>query len=256
VCSLLVDAGLDLVGYYSSRYVPRIRQFRFMDLPLELRNIVARYALTAEKPLEFKWLQYTPSKKISTLDGLDQLTALTRVSKSLRIETMDLVWRLNDFYFPRDVASNWRIDASLRNRKIGAIEEAMRVFFHRLSTISLRKIPIQLECLTMSGHTEYLTEIENLVTSYSLLEPRAEWKVCEISWMLYCHQTGLATTYTYTRFMEKANTLRQALARFDETIQLRRWRVFPDTYPGPKEAIRHVIAAGLPEAQAWIEDGL
>ena len=96
MCSLLVDAGLDRVGYYISRYVPPIRQFRFMDLPVELRNIVARYAHAADEPLDFKWLLYTPTKKIGTMDGLDQLTALTRVSKTLREETLDLVWRLNE----------------------------------------------------------------------------------------------------------------------------------------------------------------
>lgn len=96
MCSLIVDAGLDRVGYYSSRYVSPIRQFRFMDLPLELRNIVARYAHAADEPLDFKWLLYTPTKKIGTMDGLDQLTALTRVSKTLREETLDLVWRLNE----------------------------------------------------------------------------------------------------------------------------------------------------------------
>jgi hypothetical protein len=181
VCSLLVDAGLDRVGRYTSSYVPPIRQFRYMDLPLELRNIVARFALTNNEPLMFKWLLYTPAKKIGTLEGLDQLTTLTRVSKSLRRETTNLVWRLNGFYFPGNIASHHHIDPSFRIRGIGAIEEAVRVFLHRLSTTSLPRIPIQLGYSIVGGQTQYLTAIEDLVNSCSLLEPKAEWKVFDIS---------------------------------------------------------------------------
>lgn len=255
MCSLLVDASLDRVGYYSSRYVPPIHQFRFMDLPLELRTIVARYALTADEPLDFKWLLYTPTKKIGTMDGLDQLTALTRVSKTLREETLDLVWRLNDVSFKYDLAMGSHIDPSFwRYFEIGAIKEAMRVFFHHLSTISLSSIPIQLRCSTEHGSTQYLTAIEDLVTSYSLPEPKAVWKVFDVSWTFSCSRAGFPTTYTI--FAEEAKTLRQALARYDAAIQLRRWRVFPVTHPGPEEAIRHTVAAGLSDAHAWFEDGL
>lgn len=255
VCSLLVDAGLDRVGYYSSRYVPPIHQFRFIDLPVELRNIVARYALTADKPLRFVWLQYTTTKKIGTLNGLDQLTALNRVSKSLRRETMDLVWRLNDFYFSESVASHHHIDPSLRRGfGIEVIEKAIRVFFHRMSTTSLPRIPIQLGCSTVNGNIRYLTEIEDLVTSYSTVEPRAEWKVFDSSWTLYCVESVFATAYT--TFVEQEKIIRLALASLDATIQSRRWRVFPKTYGKPEEAIRHMVAAGLSDAQAWFEDGL
>jgi hypothetical protein len=255
MCSLLVDAGLDCVGCYISSYVPPIPQFRFMDLPLELRNIVARYALTADRPLRFKWLQYTPKEKIGTLHGIDQLTALNRVSKSLRRETMDLVWRLNDFYFSESVASDHHIDPSLRRGcGIEVIEEAIRGFFHRMSTTSLPRIPIQLGCSTVNGKVRFLTEIDDLVTSCSTLEPRVEWKVFDFSWSFNCRESGFETTYAI--FAEGAKTLRQALARFDATIQLRSWRLFPMSYPGPEEVIRHLVAAGLPDAQVWIQDGL
>ena len=255
MCSLLVDAGLDRVGYYISRYVPPIRQFRFMDLPVELRNIVARYALTADEPLEFKWLLYTPTKKIGTFEKLDQLTALNRVSKSLRRETMDLVWRLNDVSFKYNLAMGSHIDPSFwRYHEIGAIKEAMGVVFHNLSPISLPPISIQLLCRTLGGEPQLLTAIEDLVTSYSLPEPKAVWKVFDISWTFSCSQAGFPTTYAI--FAEQAKTLRQALARFDATTQLRRWRLFPVTNPGPEEALRHLVAAGLPDAQVWIQDGL
>lgn len=254
MCSLLVDAGLDRVGYYTSSYVLPILQFRFMDLPLELRNIVARYALTADQPLRFEWLRYTPTKKIGTLDGLDQLTALTRVSKSLRRETKNLVWRLNDFSFGDDVAIGSHIDPSFRHCEIGAIEEAIRVFFHRLSTTTLSRAPIQLEFCTLNAPTEFYTEIEDLVTSCSLLKPRPEWKVIDASWVFDCSGTWFATTDPI--FEKYTKTLKQYLAQFDATIPLRRWRVFPVAYPGSEEAMRHMVAADLSDAQVLFENGL
>ena len=110
------------------------------------------------------------------------------------------------------------IDPSFRRRDgVGAIEEAIRVFFHRLSTTSLPRISIQLGYFTGIGSTRYLTEVNDLVTSYALLEPRAEWKVFDDSWLF---ESGFATTYT--GFVDTAKAMKQALAKFDATIQLRR----------------------------------
>jgi hypothetical protein len=185
VCSLLVDAGLDRVGCYISRYVPPIRHFRFINLPLELRLIVARYALTADDPLDLKWLQYLPTKKLGTFKKLDQLTTLTRASKNIYNETLDLVWRLNSFDFRYESND-------------GAMKEKIGVFLYHMRNKSIPRIPIQVDqYVFIAGHDgcEDLFRIENLIAPLSLLEPRVQWRICDWLWVIPIKEAGFAADY-------------------------------------------------------------
>ncbi|OSS49470.1 hypothetical protein B5807_05475 [Epicoccum nigrum] len=182
---LLVDAGLDRVGCYISRYVPPIRHFRFINLPLELRLIVARYALTADDPLDLKWLQYLPTKKLGTFKKLDQLTTLTRASKNIYNETLDLVWRLNSFDFRYESND-------------GAMKEKIGVFLYHMRNKSIPRIPIQVDqYVFIAGHDgcEDLFRIENLIAPLSLLEPRVQWRICDWLWVIPIKEAGFAADY-------------------------------------------------------------
>jgi hypothetical protein len=81
------------------------KPFRIMDLPTELRVMIAEYALTSEERLCWEWLNHE-SKPASgsgmcrgTFAGLEQLTYLCRVSRQLYKETSTIVWKNNNFAF-------------------------------------------------------------------------------------------------------------------------------------------------------------
>jgi hypothetical protein len=76
-----------------------------MDLPTELRVMIAEYALTSEERLRWQWLQHEPKPwsgsglRRGTFAGLESLTSLCRVSQQLHEETSNIVWKSNDFTF-------------------------------------------------------------------------------------------------------------------------------------------------------------
>ncbi|KAJ8110387.1 hypothetical protein OPT61_g6756 [Boeremia exigua] len=75
------------------------RPFRFLDLPTEIRIMVARYVLKGEgdEHLSFRWLIYSSDSRKATFTGLESLTALTRTCKQAHDELSSIVWDINTF---------------------------------------------------------------------------------------------------------------------------------------------------------------
>ncbi|KAF2027184.1 hypothetical protein EK21DRAFT_115077 [Setomelanomma holmii] len=74
--------------------------FRLMDLPVELRLLVAEYVLQNHETLLWFWGRSVRTGVYKgTFKKLDTLTAITRVSRQLYAETKNLVRNLNTFEF-------------------------------------------------------------------------------------------------------------------------------------------------------------
>jgi hypothetical protein len=73
-----------------------------MDLPAEIRPQIAEYALNAEKPLSWRWINRRRSRT-GTFEDLDKCTGLCRVSRQMYAETSTLIWEVNTFDFDKDL---------------------------------------------------------------------------------------------------------------------------------------------------------
>lgn len=74
------------------------KPFRLMDLPTELRIMIAEYVTTSDHPLTWKWLSYVEGcPRVGTFDGFKELDVLGRVSPQLRAETTIMVRNNNTF---------------------------------------------------------------------------------------------------------------------------------------------------------------
>lgn len=247
-----VDASLNRVGWYTSPYVPPITRFRFMDLPVELRVMVARYALTADQPLEFRWITYTATKKIGGFEYIDRLTALTRVSKAVRKETADVVWMLNTYKFgmqTRDTFINYD-----HHIEFSDLKQVLEIFIRFGERKSLAKINIWLEWYIFDWRIfEQLTKVDQMIRSLSIRQPKATWRLYDIGWHL---DSEFVIPDTIQRFKENAKSRLEALAKLDATNSSRAWKLFPEVYCGNPEFSAELQAAGLLEAGDWVEHGL
>lgn len=267
--SFLIDVGLNRAGRYIRRYVRPMRRFRLMDLPVELRIEIAKYALTSERPLRFTWLAYTPDKRIATFKGLEKLTALTRVSKQVRAETSKLVWSLNTT-FKFDILGIYR-GPSYRHFGAGplkwaALEEA--VAFTMLKGPSsiryVQKIQLELSCYdprARPGSWKALQLFAQSMESLSRYAPKVRWEVCTADWVIRKEDIFQDPKNSWSDSVESFESdgrrLARALAKLDATGVTRNWKVFPYTKTKDRDQIKHgLAAAGVKEGEAWIDEGL
>jgi len=98
VMSLLSFSGAANLGSFDHDPAIYTKPFRLMDLPTELRIMIAEYVTTSDLPLTWKWLSYVEGcPRVGTFDGLEELDVLGRVSPQLRAETTSMVRNNNTF---------------------------------------------------------------------------------------------------------------------------------------------------------------
>ncbi len=81
-----------------------------MDLPVEIRLMIARYAVKADKDMNFHWLYYCPTKRRATFEDLERLTALTRTCEQIRTEISSMAWETNTFHFHEHIPASFHVD--------------------------------------------------------------------------------------------------------------------------------------------------
>jgi hypothetical protein len=115
-----------------SRSRKRLKKpFRYMDLPAELRLLIAEYALVAEEPLAWHWVEWTPTYKSVTFMNINNHNGLTRVSRQLRAELRPAFWKVNTFEFDEAMLSRPHHPEPRNQTKvqvIAIIAEAYRFF--------------------------------------------------------------------------------------------------------------------------------
>ena len=157
-----------------------------MDLPTELRLQIAEYTLTFAEPLYWAWTSFWDDKRSGTFEGLEELTALVRVSHQLRAETLPVVWRNNRFGFGENrfgevyYSGPWfrRIQLST----IYLVDEAYEYFLATAPTslCNLLRFVVFDVHMNASQATKHL----RMITPLALRLPNARFDVRNTAWSI------------------------------------------------------------------------
>ncbi|KAJ4383660.1 hypothetical protein N0V86_001715 [Didymella sp. IMI 355093] len=225
---------------------PRL-PFRFMDLPTEIRLMVARYVMKSHISLEFRWLEDLPIKRCGAFQGLDSLTALARTSRQNNVELSNVIWSINTFSFPYFITRGLEV-SSLRG--LPWMEQLKKTFEFLLLKTPFKQAPsIEIDFAVNVETVTAVSKITNLI-------PTAHFKVFDINWQ-YTGKWDHIDPSEIERFCERWKRLTKELAKDDVGCRLRNWRLHPLFYvQSTEEAKKKLLAAGVTEAEKWIDEGL
>jgi hypothetical protein len=108
-----------------------------MDLPIELRLMIATHALRSDNPLWFK-VDSTPSGRKGIFRGLEQCTGLVRACKQLHAELSSLVWTVPTFGF---VGPTWPAFSFFSSARNG---DRTQLFFETFEFFTRKAMPQKL----------------------------------------------------------------------------------------------------------------
>jgi hypothetical protein len=225
---------------------PRL-PFRFMDLPTEIRLMIARYVMKSHVSLQFRWLEHTLTKSRGTFQGLDSLTALARTSKQNSVELSDMIWSINTFSFPNFMADGLEDDSLDSLPQILLLEDTFDLLFLNTHFKQARSIEIDFEVSIES--VKAVPKITNLI-------PNAHFKVFDMSWRFSGKSDHLRPS-VIRRFCERQRNLTKELAEDEVRCRPRNWRLHPFFYGESTEEVKKkLLAAGVTEAKKWVDEGL
>ncbi|KAH7066546.1 hypothetical protein FB567DRAFT_599697 [Paraphoma chrysanthemicola] len=216
--------------------------FRLMDLPVELRVAIAEYAMAAGHSLGLRRLSPPGSwgKRGRKVDGIDELTALSRSSRQLYAETSQLVWKVNTFRV---------YDGSISDRR-----------WTEQHTLLLRNIPVEgfgnLRSIDLmirfSREVEYQHDLFKKITELARKTPAARLAVYDKNWVLQ-HRLSIFKS----RYYRRGHQLKAFLGQSEFDITKRNWRLYPYQGELTFEIIKTMVnAADLEMVWSWQHDGL
>lgn len=233
-----------------------------MDLPIELRIHIAEFVLTPDTPLVFRWVSCQNGTLIGTFAGMEELTALTRVSKQLHAELADIALACNTtFTFDFDPSEGLPFmltDNGDDNEE--TLNSVLSFGRAKANTYRARQITLLLlyDFVPDFGHRDLNYELEDLartVTSVTRHMPKVQFKVFHYGWSIY--RTSLKSIKDVDNFRKAGHKFAAALARCDASAAIRTWKIYPDHFEDERTEVKQALtAAGIEEAEKWIDEGL
>ncbi|KAJ8110390.1 hypothetical protein OPT61_g6759 [Boeremia exigua] len=204
--------------------------FCFMDLPTELRLMIAQYALQADNALEFCWLDHSPILRRATFAGLEKLNALTRTSKQIYSELGSMVWDINTFGFEVHNINHYlgRTHPLKSVSEYELVFEAIRFLVGNGKGQMLKSISVTLSIsglrLTPNSSTSDFPGIPSLTR----MIPHAQWRIFDDEWPVLGSRKPL-TQSQGVRFKNHGRNLVARLLLNDHAASTtRNWRIFPN----------------------------
>ncbi|KAH6643534.1 hypothetical protein C7974DRAFT_407272 [Boeremia exigua] len=257
--SFLIDANRDRGGYYISSYVPDPQPFRFMDLPIELRVEIARYALASDEPLSFQWSYGAEKELIGSFRGLEELTALTRVSKQLHTELANITWTVNTHFRFDSIASDevqedYDYDDVDVDQNNIMVDKALVYFSKVIVNACFSKTLFIIVKYYLRHHREYKHFREHM-SSLAKQLPMVKWTVINGLWNLTSE--CVKRTVLIADFMSRGRQAASELAKLDADGIPRNWNLLPLIIGGHRTQIKQkLLAAGFEEAAEWMDRGV
>jgi len=224
-----------------------------MDLPVELRLMIAEYALVSAKPLTWYYSEYTPKRRAGSFKHLSQATALTRVCRQLHHETAGLVWKLNTVHFNQQHFDYvyWGTNGPDSSDMSGCFD-ALRLFTQSaVHAANTREIVFDLQ----SSIWRYHISLYNLLEKWATNVSPAILKVTYSPWGFF--DTKATTEDTVERFMSLGRQILHKLHDKGFGKATRHWRVFPVlTDVGRRKLKTYMEPSKFRLALEWIEEGI
>ncbi|KAH6643533.1 hypothetical protein C7974DRAFT_407271 [Boeremia exigua] len=232
--------------------------FRFMDLPTEIRAIIAGYAFKSDQMLVFRWLERRSTGWVGVFEGTEELTALARTCKQAHSELSHMVWKINTFRIsgdilippPRSTFHYPQLQESLLEAIKFLVDSSNGRTFKSLSLV----VPIEMvagfgsSCGLAESSLTYCFHIQNLMPE-ARIEFYARWWECDD------YEEGFVVRVRMT--LQVGYSMIKALANEDSKGIPRAWTLHP--YISSRDWIvmkQNLIAAGREQIIKWAEEGL
>ncbi|OAL43732.1 hypothetical protein IQ07DRAFT_665821 [Pyrenochaeta sp. DS3sAY3a] len=237
-----------------------------LDLPVELRIMIAEYALTDTDELDWSWTSCVSGSRSGTFLSkrnvrLVDLTALRRVSKQLCTETAGLVWKWNTFNFGRRAGlfnyrrprSPWssRADGHLRAAVNFFLEKAPPGVVGCIRNISIFVKPNH----TLFRHCLWTDDLaERLIWE---LPNVACVKITLAHWTLNCG----AATWDLEDFIGYGRKVLGHRQKYGDMGKERKGRFFPYLTDSEKKHLelsmkQEMGPVEIEEVMGWVKDGI
>ncbi|KAF1919494.1 hypothetical protein BDU57DRAFT_512627 [Ampelomyces quisqualis] len=236
-----------------------------MSLPVELRLHISEYVLTRDEPLVWYWSTYTRKRKIGTFVGLDQLTALVRVSQQLHSEIAMLAFKVNTSLFDWDqFGPEYRAGIKMKKEraqrifKIREVSAAHRCFLQRFTGASLKVLrSIRFDVRLPFGAKERLQHLEILACS-AAQTPNAHVAIQYVDWFVkktdevYDGETNFGMEMN----LEIGYRIARTIASFGLDVPGRNWHVLPGSSSDYTAIKDHLEGEYLEDALRWHKLGI
>ena len=226
-----------------------------MDLPTELRLHIAGYALVSQKPLTWYWSEYTETNKSGSFRHFKQTTALTRVCRQVRAETVGIVWKVNELHFQSQHfgPAYWELTgASSVRLALVSSTIALLLFFQRVGPSVYTKLPSVIFGLWTSP-VHFDIESFNVLDSVAKLLPPGSLKLQYCGWGVFNVKEDTVAEFI-DLFVATGRELRLAFETIGLELAGRNWRVVSAMRESDKKMFRDNMTPEMHrEALEWAE---
>tara|TARA_R110002003_G_scaffold37_18_gene2246 strand:+ start:27074 stop:27748 length:675 start_codon:yes stop_codon:yes gene_type:complete len=224
-----------------------------MDLPTEIRLQIAQYALNAEQPLSWRWIDRRRSRT-GTFEDIDKCTGLCRVSRQMYAETSTLVWEVNTFEFDGAWLGVQSTHPANTPRSFTGIMQAYGFFIRHAGHNVIHAIRSVLFRFDLFGT---VAQIMRFVQSSADHLPRAHLTAVIENWyILRLH--GVSTTSAMHCFVGVAREMLKYLTKAGLNDSKRNWRIrSPQSRSDcPQIVAKERESAMMAQALEWIDHGI
>lgn len=212
--------------------------------------MIVGYVPKSDTPLEIPWSLYSPGRKTGQDKGLNDLNALTRTSKQVYAELSNIFWAINEFAFSAHMMHKCSLNLnSPRPESPALIEKAIQIFVRNTHPKNIKLI--SLVHLDLSSYYGLLTGglIESIPSLVQNI-PNARWTVRSHYWTISDSAKRIHPS-EIGYFTRIGHALAHKITK--EDIE-RKWRLYPRIVnPSIRQTKQKLIAAGVEEAEKWIE---
>ncbi|KAF2634517.1 hypothetical protein P280DRAFT_238840 [Massarina eburnea CBS 473.64] len=241
-----------------------------MELPAEVRLIIAEHALYYEDGLEWRWKSYSKERKVGTFYEDSESTSMTAnlnplalVCKKLHHETKNIVFKVNVLGFSSiamdvGIPDNELYDDSIENDFENPMEawDHFREHADDLTLAAVRQVKISC-CILWPEHPCSDPVMQRRLSQLEIAAvgtPHAHF-VLDPSWELYPAEKE--DTEDVAHFLEEGDLIEASVWKHSLTNK-RTWRVRV-SYTSEKHVARvreYVPESRQEKALSWLENGI
>jgi len=277
-------------GLITQPWVPvadRVCRFPLMELPPELRTMIAKYALHEPEGLAWVWTAYRKVQRVATLRGggvfsrsktLQDFNALGRTCKTLHDETRGLVLEVNIIKILSHCmhsfrpSSNWYESSNGTDWFLRVAAEALGLW-HRSAPLHLRlkQQHVKLHCHHGTDFEKHMAHFKQTTDSFRHLHLDFIWgkwqlkalSAFEVQELMEMEKYGEPYISEYDQMRERLNTFLDIGRNVHGFVSKvndvdRTWRVFPT--PMDREDMTKILGFLTEDEQClvqqWEVDGI